>query len=63
MQALKLFNQGEAGGKQSKGALLGLAMSEGSKVCIALYYYDGFPFLVVFTFLFYLLLWAGALRG
>ena len=32
MQALKMFNQGETGGKQSKGALLGLALSEASKV-------------------------------
>jgi hypothetical protein len=32
MQALKMFNQGETGGKQSKGAFLGLAMSEASKV-------------------------------
>lgn len=33
LQALKLFNQGETGGKQSQGAFLGLAMSEASKVC------------------------------
>ena len=32
MQALKLFNQGETGDKQGKGAFLGLAMSEASKV-------------------------------
>lgn len=32
MQALKMFNQGETGSKQSKGAFLGLAMSEASKV-------------------------------
>lgn len=32
LQALKLFNSGETGEKQSKGAFLGLAMSEASKV-------------------------------
>lgn len=32
MQALKLFNQGETGGKQSQGAFVGLALSEASKV-------------------------------
>ncbi|KEY71154.1 hypothetical protein S7711_00977 [Stachybotrys chartarum IBT 7711] len=32
IQALKLFNQGETGGKQSQGAFLGLAMSEASKL-------------------------------
>lgn len=32
VQALKLWNQGEAGDKQDKGSFLGLAMSEASKV-------------------------------
>jgi len=32
IQALKMFNQGETGEKQSKGAFLGLAMSEASKL-------------------------------
>ena len=32
LQALKMFNNGETGQKQSKGAFLGLAMSEASKV-------------------------------
>jgi hypothetical protein len=32
MQALKLFNQGETGGKQSQGAFIGLALSEASKL-------------------------------
>lgn len=32
LQAIKLFNAGETGDKQSKGALLGLAMSEASKL-------------------------------
>lgn len=32
LQALKMFNKGETGEKQSKGAFLGLAMSEASKV-------------------------------
>lgn len=32
LQALKMFNKGETGDKQSKGAFLGLAMSEASKV-------------------------------
>jgi hypothetical protein len=32
LQALKLFNSGETGEKQSKGAFLGLAMSEASKL-------------------------------
>lgn len=32
LQAIKLFNAGETGEKQGKGALLGLAMSEASKV-------------------------------
>jgi hypothetical protein len=32
VQALKLWNQGEAGNKQDKGSFLGLAMSEASKV-------------------------------
>lgn len=36
MQALKLFNQGETGDKQGKGAFLGLAMSEASKVRVTL---------------------------
>jgi hypothetical protein len=36
LQALKLFNSGETGEKQSKGAFLGLAMSEASKVSSSL---------------------------
>jgi superfamily II DNA/RNA helicase len=32
MQALKMFNKGETGEKQSQGAFLGLAMSEASKL-------------------------------
>ncbi|KAK0391986.1 hypothetical protein NLU13_1484 [Sarocladium strictum] len=32
VQALKLWNQGEAGDKQDKGSFLGLAMSEASKL-------------------------------
>ena len=32
MQALKMFNQGETGDKQGKGAFMGLAMSEAAKV-------------------------------
>lgn len=32
LQALKKFNSGETGEKQGKGAFLGLAMSEASKV-------------------------------
>ncbi|KAH8174484.1 PAS fold domain-containing protein [Sarocladium implicatum] len=32
VQALKLWNQGEAGNKQDKGSFLGLAMSEASKL-------------------------------
>lgn len=32
LQALKLFNSGETGQKQGKGAFLGLALSEASKV-------------------------------
>lgn len=34
MHALKLFNNGETGDKQGKGAFLGLALSEASKVCM-----------------------------
>lgn len=33
MNALKLFTQGETGNQQGKGAFLGLALSEASKVC------------------------------
>jgi hypothetical protein len=32
IQALKLFNKGETGGKQSQGAFIGLALSEASKL-------------------------------
>lgn len=37
MHALKLFNNGETGDKQGKGAFLGLALSEASKVCMRSY--------------------------
>ena len=37
IQALKLFNKGETGQKQSQGAFIGLALSEASKVSSTLH--------------------------